>query len=955
MNKETDMTMKLNPYFESTIETSNVVWSHDENSYQFNFDFTNYLCDKPFELTDGKPRILLEFLNDKNAEVQIYPLVVDSEKLGVAHFVIPDKILGYAGDVKASLTIDFSNKSYDLGNFSFRMKKSPIDNKMPQLQFYVDEFEKAIEKAERLDLVTKPELEQELQKVQSGFLGEFNSVAELKSKYPNGTNGYAVVFENSVGYTYTYKNNVWTKGNVWNGMAIADDSITENKIANNQITRWKIKDGEVIGAKLSDLAVHTININNFAVTNEKLAGKSVTGSKIDNETIVETNIKPNAITGKLIKGHAIQEEHLAFGSVGNLNISNESITVHKTNFIDVKIGKNLFNKDDIILNKEVSSVDGHLTDRDDYFTSNFIKVKPSSTIACSHFGRMALFDENMQFVQGVEPKNSRLINIPSNVHYLMKSLEYNNKDFLQIEYGSSSTTYEPYTQKNTLKGIDLSGELSEYGSFISNEIANADFSKEKGNWVISDFTPNFNGKELTMSSLTRNEMSLAQKLTTTDKPKKGEVWYMSIESKNVNAGVKNAYFHFRDWITSGTLNKFLNINKSTDMKKYSDLVEIKQDFLDYISFYVRIELNEVKEKQQYIVQKPMCINLTALYGKGNEPTLEEFENLLKISGKDFIVGKENVFNAKATQELQAKQLEINKDVENRLAVAEKTGGGIFSGAQKTRNQTLTKASPYTFTQTSGSTLPRKKMWVITYDDDSKTLIDYALPIHQKYKIPAIFYVIPDHIGTGEDYNYGPSLNWEDIRTLEQNGFDIGHHTYQHKSTGYMNRQQLITNIETGNKIFIENGFSPTHFCHPGGSNTMENSIILTEYFDSCVLTVNALNGYDCNPWRLNRKSSDDYAHNRFKYIDQLLADDSNDWLMTYHHAIHPDGKVTGVLGEMKCWTPTDLSEAIEYAQEKGVEIVTMDDALRTYAPHVYLFNEEKQPIFSVQRDGKVVQ
>lgn len=143
MNKETDMTMKLNPYFESTIETSNVVWSHDENSYQFNFDFTEYLCDKPFDLTDGKPRILLEFLNDKNAEVQIYPLIVDSEKLGVAHFIIPERVLGYVGDVKASLTIDFSNKSYDLGNFSFRMKKSPIDNKMPQLQFYVDEFEKA--------------------------------------------------------------------------------------------------------------------------------------------------------------------------------------------------------------------------------------------------------------------------------------------------------------------------------------------------------------------------------------------------------------------------------------------------------------------------------------------------------------------------------------------------------------------------------------------------------------------------------------------------------------------------------------------------------------------------------------------------------------------------------------------------------------------------------------------
>ncbi|UNM90547.1 BppU family phage baseplate upper protein [Vagococcus sp. CY52-2] len=129
------MKLNLNPILKARLKQVALFGSHDENSYQFNFDFTEYLCDKPFDLTDGKPRILLEFLNDKNAEVQIYPLVVDSEKLGVAHFIIPERVLGYAGDVKASLTIDFSNKSYDLGNFSFRMKKSPIDNKMPNYNF----------------------------------------------------------------------------------------------------------------------------------------------------------------------------------------------------------------------------------------------------------------------------------------------------------------------------------------------------------------------------------------------------------------------------------------------------------------------------------------------------------------------------------------------------------------------------------------------------------------------------------------------------------------------------------------------------------------------------------------------------------------------------------------------------------------------------------------------------
>lgn len=145
MNKETDMTMKLNPYFKDTLETSNVVWSHDENSYQFNFDFTDYLCKNPVELMNSYPRILLEFLNDDCSDKQIYPLIMDSERLGQAHFIIPDKILGYVGDVKASLTIDFDDKNHDLGSFYFRMKKSPIDEKMPDLQFWVDEFDQAVE------------------------------------------------------------------------------------------------------------------------------------------------------------------------------------------------------------------------------------------------------------------------------------------------------------------------------------------------------------------------------------------------------------------------------------------------------------------------------------------------------------------------------------------------------------------------------------------------------------------------------------------------------------------------------------------------------------------------------------------------------------------------------------------------------------------------------------------
>lgn len=77
------------------------------------------------------------------------------------------------------------------------------------------------------------DMQRQIERVQSGMLGEFDSEAQLKTTYPNGAKGYAVVWlnENSkkVGYTYTYKNRSWVKGNVWNGVGIADKSVSPAK------------------------------------------------------------------------------------------------------------------------------------------------------------------------------------------------------------------------------------------------------------------------------------------------------------------------------------------------------------------------------------------------------------------------------------------------------------------------------------------------------------------------------------------------------------------------------------------------------------------------------------------------------------------------------------------------------------------------------------------------------
>ena len=76
-------------------------------------------------------------------------------------------------------------------------------------------------------------VDQTVEQVQSGFIGEYASTTELTSAYPSGRTGFAVIFETvagvATGYMYTWRNNAWTKGNVFGGNVVPDRTITPNK------------------------------------------------------------------------------------------------------------------------------------------------------------------------------------------------------------------------------------------------------------------------------------------------------------------------------------------------------------------------------------------------------------------------------------------------------------------------------------------------------------------------------------------------------------------------------------------------------------------------------------------------------------------------------------------------------------------------------------------------------
>lgn len=99
--------------------------------------------------------------------------------------------------------------------------------------------------------------------------------------------------------------------------------------------------------------------------------------------------------------------------------------------------------------------------------------------------------------------------------------------------------------------------------------------------------------------------------------------------------IYNHVYYYSIWLKSSdnTINYTLGIDSNVrgtvteTYKKYSCL-ETNRVSVANATAYMGVKAGIFKPSATYFMKKPMCIDLTALYGEGNEPTLEEFDNLI---------------------------------------------------------------------------------------------------------------------------------------------------------------------------------------------------------------------------------------------------------------------------------------------------------------------------------------
>ncbi len=125
----------------------------------------------------------------------------------------------------------------------------------------------------------------------------------------------------------------------------------------------------------------------------------------------------------------------------------------------------------------------------------------------------------------------------------------------------------------------------------------------------------------------------------------------------------------------------------------------------------------------------------------------------------------------------------------------------------------TPASPPDTTRTR-ETLPEKSV-VLTFDDSVRSHFTVVAPLLKELGFSATFFITEgfDFPTNKKDY-----MTWQQIRSLHDDGFEIGNHTRDHMGVTEKSLPQLREQVEAINKRCAEHGVpKPVSFAYPGNA------------------------------------------------------------------------------------------------------------------------------------------
>ena len=120
-----------------------------------------------------------------------------------------------------------------------------------------------------------------------------------------------------------------------------------------------------------------------------------------------------------------------------------------------------------------------------------------------------------------------------------------------------------------------------------------------------------------------------------------------------------------------------------------------------------------------------------------------------------------------------------------------------------------------------------KAAIITFDDGMLSQYTNGKPILDKYNFKATFYIICNSVDKEN------RMNWNNIQTLEEEGYEIGSHSMNHKKLSKLSEEEIRYEIIESKRCLQENGLNVTSFSFPyndGDNNKNILKIIADNYY-----------------------------------------------------------------------------------------------------------------------------
>lgn len=424
-------------------------------------------------------------------------------------------------------------------------------------------------------------------------------------------------------------------------------------------------------------------------------------------------------------------------------------------------------------------------------------------------------------------------------------------------------------------------------SFIKNYLNNPTFNRDilELGWTTNGSKWSFIDKGFVLTGLGQALVRLNQKTNIT--VKNNRKLYVRVNLKPKNNDVSQVGIAIYGSKKEGSIRYILNDSPENNVEEtLSGIVSLPDDMEGNVSFQVRARYpnGESSNDKQVEVKNPLLIDLTELFGEGNEPEYDVFNKIIE-NYDGFIDGNASV---------------------------------------KKVNESHLKTFLNNYQNTSFNKFP---ILVPTFDDGFESDLTVVYPLFESRGIKGTSFINGGHIGN--KLGKTNRMSWEQLKELRLKGWDIQDHYFSHPDLTTLNEQEIREQITDNTDILMNNGFNePEHSAYPYGYHNATVRDITMEYRKT-VRRTNSATGTAYNTYEdiqlnnLNGINTDmhderpDLINTRKKEVDETV--NNNGILIWYSHRFTDNQTET---------YQTKLSyyeELLDYALSKGMVVMTMTE------------------------------